>query len=167
MNFDKSTYFQDLEPMPPTIVVIFQSPWFSAERPEILHIYSDPAQWREKIRNTKAGSVLTKVFKDLYETIIFRAANPYPEVDVFEKGASRNQASRNYSPRHIAEVFAEYDPQIVVALGESAQEGVNHHLIQYPFTGIYLFGRHPLDAGALNSLVSVAGEIRKEMEYYG
>ncbi len=149
--------------MTPTIVVIFQSRWFHADRPEILHLYADPVGWRNKIRLSKAGAVLERVFRDLYDQLIFRAANPYPEVDI----DGVQNSSKGYSPRHIAEIFSEYAPDIVIALGDVAQHGVNNYLVSYPWRGPYLLARHPLDPGALITLVGLAAELRKEIEAYG
>jgi hypothetical protein len=157
----------------PLVMAFFQMNWFSVQSGERLtrlhQFYRDHNEWRDMLSHTQSGRTLKTVFKDLYETIVWRMPNPGPKKNpVYRATLERSLGEEipDYDEAYIRHLLANVKPEIVIGLGTSASKGIGQVACQVPVKGAVLFGKHPLETGATESLINLAVELRTELEHY-
>lgn len=153
----------------PLILAFYQMNWFSTRQGEDLKklnaFYQDPTEWRNMIIHTASGKLLKAVFKDLYDTIVWRMPNPGPRKEVYSAGFPVPSLT-DFDEGYLRHLIGNLKPEIVLGLGTSAQEGIGRVVCQVPVRGICLFGKHPLEEGAADSLRSLLIELNSELLQY-
>jgi hypothetical protein len=151
----------------PLVIAFYQMDWFSTRRGEDLkklaQFYQDVQAWRHMLSFTASGKILKAAFLDLYETIVWRMPNPAPKKDAIYNAfleRSLGGPAPDFDQGYIRHLLANVKPEIVLGLGTSAQEGIGKVICQVPHVGTCLFGKHPMEEGAAESLVNLAWEVK-------
>jgi hypothetical protein len=146
----------------PVILAFYQMDWFQKANfkalEQLRRTYLHYDHWRDMLSHTKSGTVLKTVLKDLYDRIIWRMPNPGPKLN--------DRAELDFHAPYVREVLLHLKPEIIIALGPSAHSVVGQEISSVPFTGEAFFSKHPLEPEALNSLVELASQLRKELAHY-
>lgn len=158
----------------PLIIGFYQMDWFqklSGDRLKQLEsVYRNADEWRDMLAKTPSGKVLQPIFKDLWDRIIWRMPNPGQRKESFRAHAIGTMAGLtmpDYDAGYILHFLGQLKPEIVFGLGESAIQGIGRVATSVPLQGAVFFAKHPLEEGALESLVGLTYEIRMELEAYG
>lgn len=160
----------------PLVLAFYQMDWFSTQKGERLttlnQFYRDVDSWRTMLSHTATGKTLQASFKGLYDTIVWRMANPgeckiSPDIKSMLLSKAPKIEIPDFDQGYIRHLIGNLKPEVVIGLGASAREGISRVVCQIPVRSTCLFGKHPLEEGALESLTSLAEEVTKEIQKYG
>lgn len=160
----------------PLVLAFYQMDWFTSTKGERLRtlnqFYRDPDSWRTMLTHTATGKILQVSFKDLYDTIVWRMANPGEcriVPDILSMMLSKNPYTSipDFDQGYIRHLIGNLKPEVVIGLGAAAKEGVSRVVCQIPVRSMCLFGKHPMEEGAHESLSSLAEEVNRELQNYG
>lgn len=144
----------------PVIIAIFQTGWWrkDAGMPSLNQQYADPDLWRKLIEASPSGRNIKRVFKELFDQIEWRVANPSPPVDRNDK--------IDYDAIYIARLLNERCPDIVIAMGKSAQAGVGNYLCNKKAPFDFLTCCHPTEPNAIIDMAVCVGQLKELLDQY-
>ena len=157
-------------------MAFYQMNWFNTRKGEDLSklnaFYLDVNSWREMIEYTASGKALRASFNDLYDKIVWRMPNPGPckidsSVQSMWLSKHPNAELPDFDLGYIRHLIGQLKPEIVIGLGDAAKEGLSRVVCQIPVKGQLFFGMHPCAENAVQSLSSLAEELKRELESYG
>lgn len=118
--------------------------------------YEDPELWRKYILKSKSGQRLQKAFINHYDKILWRQPNP-------DRPDPEAKSDLDYDIVHVRRTIQQHSPDIVIALGASAEKAVNEAVVAIPHNMNLIYGPHPspkLGGEGMMKLVMAASEIK-------